>query len=256
MVFEEAIFIKGSNRKKYSVEEVTQLRNHDLKTYASVKDYLFCPECEKPHLTHNLCTTKSDYFSTYNKEEHDAECSIKCKKAASRQLELLQNGDKALDRLQNRLKAVIVAAFSDKKPKHNPYIIKIDSTQTNNSDTSNDSGKTANYALQKKRLTNGLSENDINTLKIFYGYVRLRCKRHKNGYKLYVFSTFDKQLPMICSIYLSQKVYDHMDISESECFNCYLAFFAQMEMNIQNDKTYYNCILTDSRKMFWMKTDR
>lgn len=142
MVFEEAIFIKGSNRKKYSVEEVTQLRNHDLKTYASVKDYLFCPECEKPHLTHNLCTTKSDYFSTYNKEEHDAECSIKCKKAASRQLELLQ------------------------------------------------------------------------------------------------------------------KVYDHMDISESECFNCYLAFFAQMEMNIQNDKTYYNCILTDSRKMFWMKTDR
>lgn len=256
MVFEEAIFIKGSNRKKYSVEEVTKLRKQDLKAYALIKDYLYCPECETPHLTHNLCSTKSDYFSTHNKEKHDIDCSIECPKATAQHLEQLQSDDKALDKLQNRLKAAIVSIFADKKSKHNPFIIKTNASQINNNDISKDSGKTINYAIPKKRLTNGLSENDINTLKIFYGQVRLRCKKHKKGYKLYVFSSFDKQLPMICSMYLSQKVYDHMDINEGDCFNCCLAFYAQMEMNVQNDITYYNCVLTDSRKMVWVKTDR
>lgn len=61
---------------------------------------------------------------------------------------------------------------------------------------------------------------------------------------------------MICSIYLSEKVYEHINIKDNDCFNCLISFYVKMEINKQDDKIYYNCILTDSRKMFFWKIDR
>ena len=89
MVFEEALYINGSQRKMLSIEDVTQLATNSLDLYNEIKNNLFCPECEKPHLTYNSCTTKSNYFSTRNLESHADTCSFKCKRATNHQLELL-----------------------------------------------------------------------------------------------------------------------------------------------------------------------
>ena len=123
MVFEEALYINGSQRKMLSIEDVTQLATNSLDLYNEIKNNLFCPECEKPHLTYNSCTTKSNYFSTRNLESHADTCSFKCKRATNHQLELLENDEKSLDRLQNRLKAVILSCFSEKKAARNPFVI-------------------------------------------------------------------------------------------------------------------------------------
>lgn len=256
MVFEEALYINGSQRKMLSIEDVTQLATNSLDLYNEIKNNLFCPECEKPHLTYNSCTTKSNYFSTHNLESHADTCSFKCKRATNHQLELLENDEKSLDRLQNRLKAVILSCFSEKKAARNPFVIenKISKVSTN---TENQSERTAvKYAIPKKRITNGLSQADVDQLKIFYGKVRVRCKKHRNGHKLYIFNLTQRQLPMICSIYLSEKVYEHINIKDNDCFNCLISFYVKMEINKQDDKIYYNCILTDSRKMFFWKIDR
>lgn len=47
MVFEEALYINGSQRKMLSIEDVTQLATNSLDLYNEIKNNLFCPECEK-----------------------------------------------------------------------------------------------------------------------------------------------------------------------------------------------------------------
>ena len=253
MFFEEALLKKDSIRVKISVEEVTYLRKNNLQKYAEIKDHLYCPECERPHLTHKLCADRANYFATHIGEEHDDDCSFKCEKASTKQLEALEDDDNSLDRLQNRLKAALVSLFGNKKPKRNPLVIKEEVAENEPNYNIGFCSVIKNYAIPKKRITNGLSEADVDTLKIFYGQVNVRCKKFRNGYKLYLFSCFNNQLPMICSIYLSQKVFNHIDVNDGDYFKCYIAFFAKLESNLYKGQTYYKCVLTDSRKMIFIK---
>lgn len=253
MVFEEALLKTETLRRKISIEEVTYIRKNAPQKYAELKDNLYCPECEKPHLTHKLCVDKANYFSTHIGEEHDDECSFKCEKASTKQLEALEEDDPSLEKLQNRLKAAIGSIFSSKKREQNPFVIKKSTVEKDPKSNTVSQGTVKRYAIPKKRITNGLSEADVDTLKIFYGQVNIRCKKFRNGYKLYVFNYKNEHLPMICSIYLSQKVYEHIDINDGDYFQCLIAFFAQLESNQYNGQTYYNCILTDSRKMTFIK---
>ena len=80
-------------------------------------------------------------------------CSFECKRATTHQLELLENDEKSLDRLQNRLKAVILSCFSEKKAARNPFVIenKISKVSTN---TENQSERAVvKYAIPKKHIT-------------------------------------------------------------------------------------------------------
>lgn len=251
MVFEETILKKDGVRRFYSIDEISDMRNNNISEFIKIKDYLYCPECEKPRLTHNLCTERPSYFSTYVHEEHTMDCSLKNEKANSSLLSSLED-DESLDKLNNRLKSTLVSLFTDKKSKFNPLIIKTHSV-TGDIVTSDFAGSTKNYYIPKKRITNGLSDDDIDTIKIFYGKVCLRCKQIGDSYRLFLINKTNNKSTLICSLYVSKNVYNHLDIQVNDYFECSIAFYSKISLNLKDNKKYYNSVLTDSRKIVWMK---
>lgn len=254
VIFEEAIYISANDKRMYSIEDVTELRKHNFKEYNRIKNNLFCPECEQPHLTHKLCSTKANHFSTHIGDKHKDECSFNCEKASTKTLESFVKDGTSLDQLYNRLQNAIVALFKTKKPKTNPFIIR--STETSDKSVSKPkvTSHKKNYYIPKKRITNGLSNDDVDVYKIFYGYVRMVCKKDKYGYNIFMFNPNNPGQDMICSLSVSDNVIKYIGLDGTSRFNCYVSFFSVFSQNKRNEKTFYNGRISHSKEFYFTKT--
>lgn len=253
MKFEEAKYIFADNKRLYSVEEVTELRIKNPKEFLRIKNHLYCPECETPHLSHNLCSTRCNYFSTYNGENHKDECLFKCEKASTKLLESFLENEKTLDQLHNRLQNVLTMLFHCDKLEINPLIIRDTNTLNKAISETEIISYKKNYYIPKKRLTNGLTIEDTGIYKLFYGYVKLICKKDTYGYKIYVINPIQSKQDIICSLKLSEKVFRYIGLDEDTKYTYYVSFFSILEQNVSKGKTYYNGKITHSKQFYFTK---
>lgn len=263
--FEEAIYIKETYSEMYSVEELTEIRKNDLQRFEEIKEYIFCPECNQPQLTHNLCQNKQDYLSTRLGQFHIAGCSYECKKATKKILTLLETKPN-LDNLYTRLQNCLLLLMRGQKVTHNPCVI-CKETDDNllREATTTKSACEKRYYIPRKRLTNYMDESCTNGFKIFYGSAEFKWRKIEGYYphRLNIYHYSQKRL--ICSLGFSDNVYNHLplkckEFDENVHFKASVAFYVKLtQKTIENEtdsgmysKTYYNGIINDSRKISFL----
>ena len=178
--FEEAIYIRNDKREMYSVEDITELRSDDLQQFHAIKGYLFCPECEIPHLSHKLCSNKEDYFSTYPREYHDDTCSYVCNKADVDVLNAV-NENPSLSHINNRLNDCILMLMEDQNVEKNPFVLDIDNDdEVLRIAGENNNIEHHNYYIPRKRLTKYMNTSCADNFMIFYGEVLMKWATYEN----------------------------------------------------------------------------
>lgn len=252
MKFEEALYKDGNETRMYRIEEISQMRERSEEKFLKVRSCLFCPDCGKPHLSHNACEPlKSDYFSTFPRQLHDEGCPFIHEQATSAQVDWYVEQDKDCKKINNKLKSCLLQLLKGgNKTTASPYIIEIDKTQMSDSGRNEKQSKKSVY-IPRKRLTNGISEDDKDVTKIFYGHVKLKCELNSsNIYCLKFYKLTDSREILVCSLSYKEKVARYMPISPNTNCECDVAFLANLSRGRKKDRGrgfYYNGWLNDSR---------
>ena len=180
--FEEAMYINGNEHRLYTVEEISNFRkiNNTFPVFLNIKNHLFCPECEIPHLSHNECDNSKDYFSTYPNQNHADGCSYTLERASKDEINALKN-DNNIKNLRNRLEHCIELLFQNERTEQNPFII---TTYNNVHNEEHYGNRRQNRCyIPRKLLTNYIDDNEIGTPKIYYGDCHckwFKCKDKNN----------------------------------------------------------------------------
>lgn len=259
--FEEALFLLHGNRKLYTIDEISDYRQNNNDYYIKIKNYLFCPECEIPHLVHHKCVNKHDYLSTIQNEFHLADCSFSCDKTTKEMLNTI-NTTPELIHLNQRLNSCLDLLINGEK-RSNPFII----DQENNKDFFEQSksvskNRRINYYIPRKRLTKYLNIDCTEDYMIFYGKVKMRWdeKRKNEDYYPNILRIYHiKDGRLICSLKFSDNVYSHLPENLRKpdtkiIFIGSIAFYAKMNSHFDKDskvvgKTFYSAVINDSRKI-------
>ena len=263
--FEEAKYIKGTVAKMYSVEEISEIRQNNLQLFSAIKEYIFCPECDQPQLTHNLCQNKHDYLSTRSGQFHVAGCSYECEKATKKILTNLSES-KNLNNLHTRLQNCLLLLMKVQTVTDNPFII---CKETDNcllrESTTTQIVYEKQYYIPRKRLTRYMDDSIVDDFRIFYGEAELKWRKINGYYShwLNIYHGFQKGL--ICSLGFSNNIYSHLPLECKQIgvgirFRASVAFYTKLTTNtteIKTDsgienKTYYNGIINDSRKISFL----
>ena len=260
--FEEAIYIRNDKREMYSVEDITELRSDDPQQFHAIKGYLFCPECEIPHLSHKLCSNKEDYFSTYPREFHDDTCSYVCNKADVNVLNAV-NENPSLSHINNRLNDCILMLLEDQNVESNPFIL------DRNNDNKilrvagiNNVVEDYNYYIPRKRLTKYMDISCAKDFMIFYGKVIMKWTKakHDKGYYPHILRIYHlNEKRLICSLKFSKNVYAHLPdeskgFDENAEFIRNIAFYTKLSANYKKESkvvgnTFFDGVISDSRKI-------
>ncbi|SDA31056.1 hypothetical protein SAMN02910447_03323 [Ruminococcus sp. YE71] len=262
--FEEAIYINNNIRKPYSVEEISEMRRNDLDQFLSVKGFLFCPECNLPHLAHNSCNNKTDYFSTYPKDEHDENCSCICQKA-DRKILVQVDQDISLSRIKNRLEDCLSLLINDKAVANNPFKV-FRNEQLLKKAMPTKINYDSDYYIPRKRLTQYMDSDYADQFYIFYGKVKLKSilisdKYHPHIFRIYHF----KENRLVCSLKFSDNVYNHLpdtvkaiknckDNNDNYVYSCNIAFYTKMTSYYKKDSrvvgnTFFEGVINNSAKI-------
>lgn len=263
--FEEAKYINGIVTKMYSVEEISEIRQNNLQLFSAIKEYIFCPECDQPQLTHNLCQNKHDCLSTRSGQFHVAGCSYECEKATKKILTNLSES-KNLNNLHTRLQNCLLLLMKVQAVTDNPFIIckETDKCLLRES-TTTQTAYDKRYYIPRKRLTRYMDDSIVDDYRIFYGEAEFKWRKI-NGYYPYRLNIYHKtQKRLICSLGFSDNVYSYLPLECQQIelgvrFQASVAFYTKLTINtteIQTDletvnKTYYNGIINDSRKISFL----
>lgn len=264
--FEEAKYINGTVTKIYPIEEVTALRNHSLEKYNEIKNNFFCPECERPHLVHNLCKNHNSYFSTSKGQSHIVGCSYECDMATKKILSCLEEQSN-LERLYARLQNCLLMLTKGESMSENPFVLCQETDyEILKSTATLKSAYEKRYYIPRKRLTSHINDDIIGELKLFYGTVQLAWFSSEGYYphRLCIYHLNDERI--ICSLEFSDNVYNHLDVAcklfdKKKRFKASIAFFTKINVNIIEkrnsnvieQKKFYNGIINDSRKIAFLE---
>lgn len=257
--FEEALYLGNGDRVLYSVEQISSMRKEDNNEYNQLKDHLFCPECELPHLVHHSCTTKSDYFSANPHEQHEECCSFFCNKATKTILENVNDRPdliKITQRLDKCLEWFIDGIKGDQE---NPVVIDHERDRDFlNMCIRNNIEQRRNYYIPRKRLIEFLDEDCTKSFRIFYGEVYVRWNKSIDKFHPHKLGIFHiKEGRWICSVKFTDNVYSHLpaeiktdDLSQR--FRCLIAFYAKMNADYDPNykvvgNTFYSSVIPHSK---------
>lgn len=262
--FEEAKYINGIVTRMYSVSEISEIRQNNLQRFSEIKEYIFCPECDQPQLTHNLCQNKKDYLSTRPGQFHMAGCSYECEKATKKILTYLGENHN-LNNLQTRLQNCLLLFMRGQAVINNPCII---SRQTDDSllreATNTQVAYEKRYYIPRKRLTNYIDESSIDEFKIFYDTAEFKWCEGSGYYphRLNIYHNNPKHL--VCSLGFSDNVYNYLPLEckqfDGTYFRASIAFYTKLTISTEEVQTdlgtesnpYYNGIINDSRKISFL----
>ena len=251
--FEEALYISGSTKIPYSIDKFTKIREANFEEYTILKDFLFCPECNIPHLVHKYCANNHSYFSTHPNEAHDMSCSLSYSKASHKLLADL-NSKKNLDVLNMKLKSCLLLLIKGQRNTSNPFLIA--EHDTKRSTTSINSVKNSKkYCIPRKRLNCNMDDSVTTEYRIFYGEVILKW-RAKTSANIRILDIYDcAQKSHICSLRFPNTVYHYLSVqakkySDEELFTATISFYTKLEKNSR----FYNGFISDSRQFYILES--
>lgn len=247
--FYEAAYINPNKSfELITIDKLTQVRNDNPILFENeFKHYLFCPECQKPHLSHH--NAKTPYLSKHLAylEKHESGCSKICPPLSNNIYDKYSNDPRNYDTIYRRLQATIERMLLGNKKISNPFIFK-DKGKYANEPTkfiATDSDSNAK-AIPRKLLTRPFSDNDFDVNKLFYGKVNIRLVLKDNGkYRLEIINPITNRI--ICAINMSSKVRNYLtNINDNKVIENTLFAFNSV---INKNGKYLNSYIDDSRKI-------
>lgn len=218
---------------------------------AKYEDKIYCEECKNAKLAF-IPRAKTPYLKSQDLGTHSKGCSYKHRRADKKQLEKLFNDKLNLDKLQRRLEGCLDKLFcniTDNKME-DAFIIDENNEKDNNLSSDKNVSQGKKSYIPRALITRNLKDKDFDTLKIFYGVVKIKfvekTESHQAFYKLI---SPDNNKPILCNIFLTDKVVSYLDEetinNQGDLYQ--IAFFGKMKKGKQSNFKNFNLI--DSRYM-------
>ena len=208
MKFSEAFYTR--NKIVLPLEEIWHLYVQDTSKFTiQIAPYLMCPECNKVNLT--FVNANPCYLRTLKNQKHDENCSLQQTPASERILTKYFEDTEHSDSIKRKLDAVL-RIYIDKKMDPQPVYSTI---------TSEDlsfvrqvkSGCSWQKYLPRKNIAFGVSDENLDQHKIFYGKVRLKWLDQsitQNWSQKYLNFFNSQTREPICSLIMSDAVYKYV----------------------------------------------
>lgn len=92
-----------------TIDEITNKYENTHIEYLKIKQYMYCPECQKALLNYCHGTVREPYLQAYNITDHDNECSFLLDSISQTKLKKIytDNTSETLDSIKNRLTHLI-----------------------------------------------------------------------------------------------------------------------------------------------------
>lgn len=259
-----AIIINGSFKRHIDAIEITSIRKSDEYKYNEhIKPYLYCPECKTAKLTHCNGDIKQPYFRLISSSHHDEKCSYIGTTLSPRNMNKIYNKNTDNLNFSKRLHRIIGLLFHGNNTEDNPFEFKIRKNDNiNHNAQNNEQIANANKTYIPRRLITRLSEEDMNTPKIFYGNVFIKWINSNNIDKIHYIAiyrdyqkNYNKYIDFICRIRVTNKVYINLPLNIKTNQHCHIAFLSKFTLNEQEElnkdnqkyiKKYFNTYLKTS----------
>ena len=250
--FEYALYVDGNKKEKYTVNELTAMRNNNLLMYNQTKIKLYCPYCGKARLTHRCPSEKNDHFTTIPHEIHETDCSAEIDYIPSKYLIKMKDVPKDYN-MHNRLTGVLANLFLADNEMANPATIVDIEVNSKTPTTSLKQRTTTRYKIPRKLLTNDKILSEFKGIKIFYGKVIIKWYEPSNQesnsyYNHYMHILNPDKLTLICSVKFKDRLYRQIDEKykqKDSPFKVGIAFFTDMIVKCDNKGTFLNSEISD-----------
>lgn len=247
--FEEAtIWSPYHSMHNLTIDEITNIYENEHIEYLRIKQYMYCPECQKALLNYCHGTVRVPYLQSNNISDHDNKCSFLLNAVSQTKLKKLYNDNtpETLETIKNRLTHLIDFICIGLPTAKNPLVMKDSITITDINEPSKTTKQVTRKSLPRKILNNHISDKDLACIKFFYGKVHIKYKPYYASGKinraflyLYMYdNTKDNNKGnYICSLNLSQNVIKHLPTHYFQDRKvAYIAFFSELNKSEQNAK--------------------
>ena len=193
---EEAYICKLN--KKISINELIELRHNNIELLDCLKNELLCPICKEAKLSF-IFRKSTPYLKTKNGEKHQKNCILN-------QPVMTENERK------NFIDTAKPITIIKQLEKINNLLLGNKSSKQSIGDSSEQHYQRSNKKIiPHKRIDYCLDNDDLDTIKYFYGKVNIRWSydNSKNNYWLNVLSVNNKI--NYCNIKITANVYLHLD---------------------------------------------
>ena len=108
-----------------TIDEITNKYENTHIEYLKIKQYMYCPECQKALLNYCHGTVREPYLQAYNITDHDNECSFLLDSISQTKLKKIytDNTSETLDSIKNRLTHLIDFICMGVSTAENPLIM-------------------------------------------------------------------------------------------------------------------------------------
>lgn len=244
MKFEEA-YVTGLD-KTLDISELSLMKKTRFSDFTKICNNLYCPECTEAKLVYVL--SNPAYLRTHPNSEHNEDCSLKQEELSKKALAsyIKENGADDLERHLQKLALKLTVTEEQSKKTINSK----NKGQNTLHKSLLVSFKNKKYRFPQKKLDKTIKQDDLHTMKIFYGMVSVKWEYNSKLRinKLLLYSIEKRR--MICRILINRETYYKIPkkMKFEEKNNCVVSFFS--ELSPVEGSHYFETEISDPRCIF------
>lgn len=220
------------------------------KYYAS---QLYCPECLVAPLL--FINANPPHLRTKEKIKHGENCSMQQPVISTKKLESYCDKKENYDSIYRRLENAHRQIYLNRKINlsNNPFVLENKDTFKSESNTSLKHNKKS-FKIPRRNIKN-VTEDDLNTYKIFYGQVHLKWYDKEDWTSGYLNLLNPKTNKTICSIKMTKNVFEYISkyVSLTNASNLYNIFFLS-KLAVNDNQPYYHAKIPHSSFIYIEKS--